>query len=191
GLARAVGADQDRELALLDPHVDAAQRRNAAVMAGKFLDLDERHDFRSANQGGRSDATACRRSMRSRCSEGTMPLGRKIIPLTRITPNRKSCQSSKPESACGNSVSSAAPTAAPKVEAMPPTTTMVTNSTERRKPASSGVMKRSALANSEPLSAAMTAESTKMRALSAAVSRPAVCAAISESASARRPRPNA
>ena len=74
---------------------------------------------------------------------------------------------------------------------MPPTTTMVTSSTERRKPASSGVMKRSALANKEPLSAAITAESTKMRALSAAVSSPAVCAAISESASARKPRPNA
>src|SRR5262249_44273137 len=43
GLPGAVGADHDRELPLLDAHVDPAQRRDAAVMAGEPFDLDERH----------------------------------------------------------------------------------------------------------------------------------------------------
>ena len=44
-------------------------------------------------------------------------------------------------SSCGSMVSTAAPTTAPKIEAMPPNTTMVTSSIECRNEALAGVMK--------------------------------------------------
>ena len=42
--------------------------------------------------------------------------------------------------ACGRAVRVTAPSTAPKVEAMPPNTTMVTSSMDLKKPAFSGVM---------------------------------------------------
>ena len=49
-------------------------------------------------------------------------------------------KSSKMVRACGKAVRVTAPTTAPKVEAMPPNTTMVTSSMDLKKPAFSGVM---------------------------------------------------
>ena len=56
-------------------------------------------------------------------------------------PNTTISYSLNTVSSCGSSVSVAAPTTAPKVEAMPPNTTMVTSSMEWKKPTLPGVTK--------------------------------------------------
>ncbi len=60
---------------------------------------------------------------------------------TRIRPKTMVSNPSKRASTSGSSDSSAAPNTEPQIEAMPPTTTMVTSSTDFGNPAMSGVMK--------------------------------------------------
>ena len=53
-------------------------------------------------------------------------------------------------SICGNTTSTAAPTSEPKIEPMPPSTTMATSSIERRNPAASGVTRPLNSARNDP-----------------------------------------
>ena len=72
---------------------------------------------------------------------GTSPRGMKIMVSISTAPSSTISYSLNTVSSCGSVVSTAAPTTAPKVEAMPPNTTIVTSSTECRKEALAGVMK--------------------------------------------------
>ena len=65
----------------------------------------------------------------------------KIMVSINTAPSITISYSLKTVRSCGSVVSTAAPTTAPKLEAMPPNTTMVTSSMECRNEAFAGVMK--------------------------------------------------
>ena len=78
------------------------------------------------------------------------PSRMKIITSIMIRPRMRFSYCCSTVSACGSRVSVAAPRMAPGTDPRPPNTVIVTSSTECRKPATSGVMKRFISASSEP-----------------------------------------
>ena len=91
---------------------------------------------------------------------GTSPRGMKIMVSISTAPSSTISYSLNTVRSCGSVVSTAAPTTAPKVEAMPPNTTMVTSSIECRNEALAGVMKPGVVRESAPATAANSAEIT-------------------------------
>src|SRR5690606_32709377 len=87
------------------------------------------------------DAQRAHRARRPKyvASVGTAPRGKKIIVPIMIAPSTTISYSFTIVSACGSTVRTAAPTTAPKVDAMPPKTTIVTSSTECMNDAFDGV----------------------------------------------------
>src|SRR5215207_3264004 len=81
---------------------------------------------------------------------GTTPSRRKIMNSMMMRPSTRCSYSRNTVRSCGRVTSTAAPTIAPGTEPSPPTTTMVTSSTEWRKPAWSGVMNPFISASREP-----------------------------------------
>ena len=74
-------------------------------------------------------------------SVGTSPRGIAIMVTTRISPNAAVSAPSNRLRSWGSTVSTAAPTTDPASDAIPPTTTIVSSSTEVRKLATWGVTK--------------------------------------------------
>src|SRR5690606_20259171 len=126
GLAGAVRADDRVNRARVDRKRQSLHRVDAAEFPGEPVDAQ------SAHRGLRPSQSPM---------VGTAPRGKKIIVAIMIAPSTTISYSLTTVRACGRTVSTAAPTTAPKVDAMPPKTTIVTSSTECMNDALAGVMK--------------------------------------------------
>src|SRR5699024_2183742 len=127
-LAGAVGADDGIDLAALYLEIQILDCQHAA----EFL--------AQAAYGQQTVRHASPR--RNRCSSvGSRPRGRKIMTTIRMAPYNTISSSCRPVRNCGMSSRMVVPMTPPKTDAMPPSTTMMINSTECSNDASPGVMK--------------------------------------------------
>src|SRR5208283_1873574 len=174
GLARTVRTDDREHLAGRDRDADAVDRPHAAEGNGKPIGLQDHH---------------FRHPLSTAAIDGTIPWRRKIMKTITINPSSACSYSWKTVSTCGNTTSTAAPTNEPKIDPMPPSTTMATNSIEPRNPATSGVMRPLNRARNDPATDAYMAEMMKMVSFLRATSMPSTRAAISLSWMACSARP--
>src|SRR5690606_34304240 len=126
GLAGAVRADDRVHEPGRELEGEVLDGMHAAELLGQPFDAQRAHRERRPKYAA---------------SVGTAPRGKKIIVPIMIAPSTTISYSLTIVSACGSTVSTVAPTTAPKVDAMPPKTTMVTSSTECRNDAFVGEMK--------------------------------------------------
>src|SRR3972149_512619 len=127
GLAGAVRADDGEHRAARNREIEIGDRAHAAEFLAQPLYAQQAHG---------AGLLEVKRAARV----GTRPFGMKIMVSIITAPNTTISYSLKTVSACGSVVSTAAPTTAPKVEAMPPKTTIVTGSIEGKNVTLAGVM---------------------------------------------------
>src|SRR2546421_7101487 len=135
GLARAVGADDAKDLSFVQSQVDAVERDDAAEGDGDVPYHQAAHAGGSGARNGSSQPATRRLTREMR------PSGRKMMHAISSRPKAISCAPLNARSASCSPMSSPAPSTEPHTEPRPPTTTMLNCTTIWKRSKPSGATK--------------------------------------------------